>query len=698
MGTPTRRFASRTSAILLVATVMAGAAQKYDPTLIMTDAQLFTALDLDRPELVTVKACAAKQDYSGARQALHTYFRTRQGRFWWFDPADRPGTPQKPGPCYRAVRDLRDRKGGFPADRFLPDGELDWHHKGWSGKWPRLYSWQSFGIGYWESGCQEWAAEEWVSLLQSFVRQCPIEHGDVYWSTMVVGIQLRTGWPHAFSYFLHSEAFTPEAMALFLKGTLQRARFLREKHSKTSNWLTFEMAGLYCTGVLYPEFREASDWRGHAVKIAVDDMLAGYLPDGSSIELSPGYHQFFSNYLHMARLAQATGRLQEDGLDRLTQRCEKPFEYYLRLLGPDGFLPAFNDNGPIRAADKLASALELFPDRTDFAWGASGGAKGTAPDYTSCFLPYAGAGAMRSGWTGTDHCLILDFGPVGYRHAHQDKLNLVLWAYGRQVLFDPGCGNYDDTADTRYCRDTFSHNTVLVDNRPQRRRWYQHPNPQRMPYRKLTDVQWESTDTHDVAVGVYNGAYGKPGPSDSYPYKKGGDFLEGWGKPAVHHRQILFLKPDVFVVWDRLESLDGESHEYDLRWHLDTTRTVRDGETVRSSDADQPNLEIVPLAAQPPDVRVTSAQREPELLGWHVLRKSRPATTIQHMRTGKTAEFLTLLLPLQPGAAGRLRDVHRLADHAGGWQVTFQDGRQAELRAPSTTTAKLRAAWQQNRR
>ena len=119
--------------------------------------------------------------------------------------------------------------------------------------------------------------------------------------------------------------------------------------------------------------------------------------------------------------------------------------------------------------------------------------EGQKPDFTSVALPYAGYAAMRSGWERDANMLYFDFGPVGYRHAHQDKLQVMIWAYGRQVLFDPGRINYLETRHQNYCMDTFSHNTVLVDHRPQRRIWYEHPHPDDRPYPKVSDFEWEST-------------------------------------------------------------------------------------------------------------------------------------------------------------------------------------------------------------
>jgi len=389
----------------------------------------------------------------------------------------------------------------------------------------------------------------------------------------------------------------------------------------------------------------------------------------------------------MYDLAKTVGREHEDGIGELLAKCEGPYAYYVKLMAPDRMMPAYNDNGPLSVTPHLARASELFPERGDFGWIASDGDVGEAPGYASAYLPYAGAGAMRSGWE-RDACYLgFDFGPVGYRHAHQDKLNLVLWSYGRQILFDPGTMDYSDTPMIAYSRDTFSHNTVLVDDRPQRRKWYADPTPDGTPYEVREDVKWASSDASDFAAGVYDAHYGLAGASDSYPYKDGGNFNEGWGLPATHHRRVLFVKPDLYVVADTLVSKDGESHDYDVRWHLDSTATEVDGLAVRTADAELPNLEIVPLDAEGLTVKVTSAQVEPELLGWKVRKTAEPATTTQHLKAGNgTARFLTLLAPLR---SGQKRRVLSTAWDGVTARIVLIDGRTVTVNVPEDPWGEL---------
>lgn len=655
------------------------------------DAEFFAAFRSDMPELASVRAAVAQKDYPRARRELAGYYRHRLGKFWWFD-AHAVDRKVKSGPAGLAMAQrIRDRSGEFDPSWWLPDGDLNWQRGGDHANWGRMYFWGALGAGYWFSGTEEPVATEWVKLLRSWVRLVPPGSNTRYWNTMHTGIRMRSGWPEAFNYFLLSPTFTDDDLILFLKSTLEQTRYLREKHSATSNWLTFEMAGLYSSGVMYPEFTEAADWRSHAAQVAVTDMQRGYLPDGSSIELCPGYHQFFSNYLLMRDLATVVGREKESGLEQLVASTEEPYAYLVRLMAPDRTMPAYNDNRPLAVTGPLAKAAELFPQRSDFAWISSGGTRGQEPAYTSVYLPYAGAGAMRSDWSTTANYLGFDFGPVGYRHAHQDKLNVVLWAYGRQVLFDPGRWDYSDTPYQRYCSDTFSHNTVLVDNRPQRRPWYANPRPEQMPYQPLTDVRWKTKRAYDYAAGVYDEAYGLPGPSNSYPYSEGSDFRKDWGYPARHHRRVLFLKPDLFLVVDTLVSKDGRPHNYEARWHLDSLQVTpgEDHFSVRTADPRQPNLQLVPLTTDGLTVRAVSAQTEPELLGWRVIDKPLPATTVCHSRSGAgQVTFATLLLPLRPEQTTGLRSVRQEGE--GTFVVVREDGREVRLRVPSDPALQLR--------
>jgi hypothetical protein len=306
----------------------------------------------------------------------------------------------------------------------------------------------------------------------------------------------------------------------------------------------------------------------------------------------------------------------------------------------------------------MKQASRLFPARAEFLWLATDGREGSPPDTGSHPLAWAGYYVMRSGWEPDANYLCFDVGPLGYSHVHQDKLNVVVWGFGRELLFDGGGGQYEKSAWRKYDVDTFAHNTVLVDGLPQRRQTRDRDaNVSTRP----VEAAWESSEGFDFAAASYADGYG-----------------EVDARIATHHRRILFLKPDVFVVADILVPADDREHTYQARWHLKTTSTAfADGtKAVTTTDAGEANLSVVPLFADGLEVRSACAQKEPELLGWFVSRTEGPvpATTVLHTRRGAGTQVLfTLLLPLRPGATNPVASVRCVGDRRV--EVAMADGR-----------------------
>ena len=678
-----------------MATIHAGGPGFPIDTQVPDDA-LFEALDLDRDGLAEVKEACVGGDVGRAKHELAQYMRRRTVKTWRFDPHTfRTNVPHGEA-SLRGVRRMLKREPPFTDEHWTADGEFRWNHKPHVGNKARQYFLEAVGRAYWASGRDEEIARLWHRLLRSWLRQVPRledRNSGTYWNTLVTGIRMRSSWPTPFHHFLSSPNFTDEDIVLYLKSTLQQARHLRNHHRETGNWLTFSMVGLYTAGVVFPELREAPQWRAYAAKTSLADLERGYLPDGMGVELSPGYHNLFYNYTRICDLAGSVDRIDESCVQALNGRCERLFGPYAHLCAPDRTMPKYQDGGLVNVQERLAAAVQRYPGREDFQWLATDGEQGNPPAFTSTVLPYAGYFAMRSGWARDANYLGFDAGPIGWKHCHADKLNVVLWSHGRLIIFDPGVGTYDDEPLANWARDTFAHNTVLVDRRPQRRRWST-PNPSQMPYEPVKDIRWQTTSTHDSAYGVYADAYGTRGPSDPYPYWDDSDYRKGWVRPAVHHRRIHFLKPDVFVVADTLVSRDGEPHDYDLRWQLLTTKCSVDEQSkvAATTDEGQPNIAVVPLLTAGLRVKATSAQMEPEIMGWKYYTKPEPATTLQHLRSGPgTVQFVTLLLPLPPGQECPVRAVRASAEDTA--QLSFSDGRVLSVHADPDPSRDLSVAF-----
>jgi len=77
-----------------------------------------------------------------------------------------------------------------------------------------------------------------------------------------------------------------------------------------------------------------------------------------------------------------------------------------------------------------------------------------APAQASHAFPYAGYYVMRTGWEPDAMWAVLDAGHFGYGHQHEDKLSLLLHAYGRLLLTEGGNYAYDASEMRRYVLST----------------------------------------------------------------------------------------------------------------------------------------------------------------------------------------------------------------------------------------------------
>ena len=657
----------------------------------MSDAELIGAFDLDLPQLSQVKHYYEEQNYDQAISELAAYYRNRQGTHWWFDPHAIVRTVGSKSDLDISY-DIMD--GTWSQINWQDNGDPDWIDYNYIFM-PRMYFMTSLGKGYWYSGTEFPAAYAYVKTLRTWINQ--VGPGSDYWGQMNTGIRMRSGWGDAFNYFLHSSIVTDRDLALHIKSSIVQLRYLRNNMvSNVPNHLAFARAGLYAGGVLFNELKEAQDWRDYAAQTTIEALTEDHLPDGCSLELSVGYSQFFlTDYLEsIYDLAVLTGRENENYIQQIIGKCEQPADFFVRLMSPDRRAPSYNDNVGPDVVSLMQRLIGKYPGRQDFLWIATEGQQGSMPDYTSCFLPYSGYAAMRSGWARDDNYLGFDNALTGRTHCHMDKLNIVFWAYGRQIIFESeGAKNDNENIWSVYSQDTFSHNTGLVDNRPQRRNWGT-PNPSQMPYQPLANVQWETTAQYDYAWGVYEDSYGMQGPSDTYPYSTGSNYYEGWVDPAHHYRKVFFLKPDIFIINDIFVTQDGQPHNYELRFNLDSVSTrVRNANWVTTIDTDKSNLEIIPLMNSGLTTNVISGQTVPQIIGWRVDNdvNAHRATTIQYLKSGNTAEFLTLLMPQRKGLVLKTYSVNKINDH--NYQVILNDARSVTIQTSADPYAEISASF-----
>ncbi|OGV67538.1 MAG: hypothetical protein A3K19_17685 [Lentisphaerae bacterium RIFOXYB12_FULL_65_16] len=536
---------------------------------------------------------------------------------------------------------------------------IDWHANPTEGEF-RTHLWNeslhrhayftTLARAYWETGNERYAtalAEMWMDWIRCNPRpRLTSGNGnamtDSSWQTLTTGIRLENVWLDALYRCLGAPPFTDEAVVAIVRSFGEQARHLRQWPS-SGNWLTEESMGLYTAGMMFPEFRDAPEWRKVAVERLYRQLDDEVYPDGMEYELASGYSNWVvSNVSNLVDRADMNGLRAELPADYLA-KIEKMYNYQLLAMMPNGALPGLNDSGPADVRGALARGYSLFPGREDFLFGSTLGARGTMPAEVSHAFPYCGHYVMRSGWDKDAVYLLFDSGPLGYGHEHEDKLHVVLWAYGRELLLDPGNYSYDRSKWRRYAIDTPGHNTILVDGLGQNRRAHRAktlfwPRPWDKPVPPDNDTLWQSTEVADFARGTYRDGYGPKADAS-----------------VEHTRRVLFVKPRYYIMQDTLRPSDTAEHAYEALFHLSSENAVLDETTlaVRTQNADTANLLIVPLAGNGLAARVVKGQEDP-VQGW-ANGPWRPVPTAVYARKGSgMVQFAYVCIPLAKGedAAG----------------------------------------------
>jgi hypothetical protein len=676
------------------------------------DANVIEALDLSRPELASVRQAVEARDLDSAKAELVAYFRSRQTPLW----SGLDWARQYPERVKRMTRTAMSRtfSRAGATYTFSRDQPIDWDfnpteadtttvvQNEWTWQLNRHHDWYALALAYGQSGDEKFAAE-FTEQFKSWVDQCPRptdstgNYPKSAWRTIETGIRASGTWPSAFYGFKASPSFDDDAVMDMLHLFAEHARHLMpaDHFRSGSNWGTMESNGLFTIGVLFPEFRDAAMWRKTGIDRLYGELEKQVYPDGMQIELSTGYHQVsLRNFYDPLKLARLNDIAVPDGY---LSRLERMFHFNVYLAAPDGRLPALGDAGRTDVRARMRVGVELFPNRKDFLWAATLGKQGQPPEETSSAFPYSGYLAMRSGWDTNDLYASFDVGPYGYGHQHEDKLSLVVYAYGKELITDPGNYHYDRSPYRRHILSAAGHNTVLIDGEGQHRRGAR----DRWSYVTKEPLlhQWVTHATYDFAEGVFDEGFGSHGNA-----------------LAAHSRRVLFVKPNpesnartgYWVIHDRIIPQDDGNHNYEALFHLNAELidvAVSNESASASTQSDEANILIQADETGDSAVRVIAGQDKP-MRGWKRARKgAAPLPVVSFTSEGSGRQDRLYLLIPTPAGEVALESSFTLSATDGGisgkvrfeggethW-IGFADHRQAPPRSFGKTRPDIRAFW-----
>jgi hypothetical protein len=331
---------------------------------------------------------------------------------------------------------------------------------------------------------------------------------------------------------------------------------LRVIPSKTqNNWRVMELRGLIDIALVFPDLPEADEWRQFAERELEKMLFSQIYPDGFQFELSTDYHTIIdSDYGAIFDRYRTVGR-EPPGY--ILKGMELAYELYPRLSRPDRRLPQLNDGGAAKIVPRMKRALTFYPHREDFRWFATDGAEGKEPDYLSYAFPWSGAVVFRDSWKRDAVWGYVDMSPFGYSHQHEDKLNFLLFAYGKEMLTDAGNYEYDTSDMRKYVISTRAHNTVMIDGKEQNNRKTWRWRPELL--KKKADLEFKAGTELESARASFTSGYGT-----------GNDYTD----KVTHTRSVEFIKgaEPYFRVTDELVATDGKEHSYEQMWHLEKCR------------------------------------------------------------------------------------------------------------------------------
>lgn len=386
--------------------------------------------------------------------------------------------------------------------------------------------------------------ECFVELMSDWIDNVPLkETGDHPWRSLETGLRGEY-WTNAMYLLSGHKLLTDDFMEKYKKSLSEHARQLKKYHKAfhyQSNWGVIQDHGLFAIGI------ELNDME--ACKTAVERMKKEaslqLTADGMHWEQSCMYHNEVLNcFLDViVRAKRNSYPLDDEFFD-----IAKEMAYVnLKWIKPNHHQPLFGDSDDTDIRDILTLCAYLFDDSYlrsiafdnmsfEGAWLLPENAIDDYKKIEACEIPFdnvfmddSGVYVLRTDYGEKANYLFMHNGYTGAGHAHEDKLHFDLCIAGEDVLNDSGRYTYKNNFQRAYLKGYKAHNVSCVDNSHFIRSigW---------GYTKLApSVKMPHLEDKDKTVVLLQGAHT--------------GYLKAFSSVLVT-RQILWIKPDIYVVID----------------------------------------------------------------------------------------------------------------------------------------------------
>jgi hypothetical protein len=539
----------------------------------ISDADLFDALDLDRPDLGAVKEAVRTEDFAEAARAWQAYWGGKE-QPGYLQQTDQllidtemlagydafrsyvEAYPEERELIISRATDIMDNRIRTWGDSEVSFGEAvdfdmelmdsekyGFHYWGWS---------RPLTMAYLLTGDSSYLAK-FEELFNGWYEQRntimnPFRDRDVVYYELGLGIRNRMFIEY---YLLPHPERQPETDGQILKTILGAARWLYELQEwegyRPGNWQIHGSYMLVQIALTFDEFNESDEWLRLGLQRLQEHLEMDFYDDGGHWERSPRNYTL-ATYLVFRNLYYLLDvyDVRRDVAERIRSSLSNTVDWWVTMLAPSGEIPAINDSHRglfpamiLRDAAEFCKRPEVYAVlQTLFADTADTSAP--LPSFTSRHMPSSGFTVMRTDWSWYALYMNINHGPFGGGHTHNDLLSFELYAYGRALAVDAGVGRtYDDPRYVPWYRSSRAHNMVVVNGENMERE----------------DRQAENVVWHELPSVEY-----LSGEHDGYSMNE-----------ILSRRHIVFVKPEYWFILDELES-GAEGNQ--LSWYFHTPEVL----------------------------------------------------------------------------------------------------------------------------
>lgn len=588
--------------------------------------QSFAVINLNYKGLEKIKALTLAGRYNDAATALLSYYRNRTDikaiKF-----IDKPSKNEQEIADSALLHLFKPHKGYGFFDYGKDINWQLWPIKDNEVRWQlhRLKWWPTMGQVYRVTGDEKYA-QEFIAQFRNWVLKNPRglskDNDEFVWRALEISERLNN-WPDVFGYFVTAKAFTPTFLMEFLNTIADHADYLKNNYAELGNHRLFEAQRELGMGCFLPELTHAAQWRKSGISILTEEINKQVYPDGMQWELAPGYHKaMISTFLDGLRSAEKMG-LGKEFSPSYKATIEKMILATINFSFPDFSSPMFGDAWPGDKAGMLKNYANWgkdFPNNPVIQYYATGGKKGSVPNWLSNALSTAGFYTFRAGWDMQSTVMVLKASPPGEFHAQPDNGTFELWIKGRNFTPDAGCylysGDTEVTKRRNWFRQSRVHSTLTLNN-------------ENMVLTKAQQQKWETGKDLDVLT------YTNPSYTD-----------------LKHQRSVLFIDQKYFLIIDKASGTGQGTLGTHFQLKEDS-KPVYDkaANRVYTTYADGNNLLIQNLNTD----KVTMTEEEGRVSYEYNKYLERPAFVFEKQKASDNTQiFITLVVPFDGDKAPQI--------------------------------------------